>query len=117
MTYEMYCWIIDMLYHVQNVYANMEGNVLIHAAIPALGMVATHWAVVGWSKQQMKRESLYDLKYIYRQAHKAPCGNLVLALQQSEPCHWRGLKLASDESAKVYSQRLSSTALQLSRVT
>jgi hypothetical protein len=51
---------------VQNVYADMEGNVLIHAAVPALGMVATHWAVVCWSKQQVKRESFYDVKYIYR---------------------------------------------------
>ena len=51
---------------LQNVYANMEGNVLVHVAIPALGMVATHWAVVCWSKLQTTRESVYDLKYIYR---------------------------------------------------
>ncbi len=44
----------------------MGGNVLIHAAVPALGMVATHWAVVCWSRQQVKRESFYDVKYIYR---------------------------------------------------
>lgn len=51
---------------MQNVYANMDGNVMVHIAIPALGMVATHWAVVCWSKSQIRRESLYDLKYIYR---------------------------------------------------
>lgn len=51
---------------VQNVYANMSGNVMVHVAVPALGMVATHWAVVSWSKIQVQRESVYDLKYIYR---------------------------------------------------
>ena len=50
----------------QNVYADMGGNVLVHIAIPALGMVATHWAVVSWSKDQVARESYFDAKYVYR---------------------------------------------------
>jgi len=54
------------MFFLQNVYADMGGNVLIHTAVPALGMVATHWAVVCWSRQQVKRESFYDVKYIYR---------------------------------------------------
>ena len=41
---------------------------LVHIAVPALGMVATHWAVVCWSKSQILRETFYDLKYIYRRA-------------------------------------------------
>ena len=41
---------------------------MVHVAIPALGMVAMHWAVVSWSKQQVQRESLFDAKYIYRYA-------------------------------------------------
>ena len=47
-------------------YADMGGNVLVHVAIPALGMVATHWAVVSWAKSQVVRETIYDAKYIYR---------------------------------------------------
>ena len=51
---------------MQNVYADMGGNVLVHIAIPALGMVATHWAVISWSKDQVARESFFDAKYVYR---------------------------------------------------
>lgn len=51
---------------MQNVYADMGGNVMVHIAIPALGMLAMHWAVVSWSRLQMKREGIFDYKYIYR---------------------------------------------------
>ena len=58
--------VIESCADVQNVYADMGGNVLVHIAIPALGMVATHWAVISWSKDQVARESFFDAKYVYR---------------------------------------------------
>ncbi len=51
---------------LQNVYANMGGNVLVHVAVPTLGMIAAHWAVVSWAPSQVTRDSVYDAKYIYR---------------------------------------------------
>ena len=51
---------------LQNVYANMEGNVLVHVSAPALGLSSAHWAVVSWGQSQLTRESVYDAKYIYR---------------------------------------------------
>lgn len=51
---------------MQKVYANMEGNVLVHVAAPALGLSAGHWAVASWGESQLTRESVYDAKYIYR---------------------------------------------------
>jgi hypothetical protein len=51
---------------VQNVYANMEGNVLVHLTAPVLGLSSAQWAVVSWGQSQLTRESLYDAKYIYR---------------------------------------------------
>ena len=51
---------------LQNVYANMEGNVLVHISAPALGLSSMHWAVVSWGQSQLTRESVYDAKYIYR---------------------------------------------------
>jgi hypothetical protein len=50
----------------QKVYANMEGNVLVHVSAPALGLSAGHWAVASWGQSQLTRESVYDAKYIYR---------------------------------------------------
>ena len=44
----------------------MEGNVLVHVAVPALGIIAAHWAVVSWAPSQVTRDSVYDAKYIYR---------------------------------------------------
>ena len=51
---------------MQNVYANMGGNVLLHVSAPDLGLVASHWAVVSWARAQTQRRSVYDAKYIYR---------------------------------------------------
>ena len=51
---------------LQNVYANMGGNVLVHVSAPALGLAAAQWAVVSWGESQVMRESISDAKYIYR---------------------------------------------------
>lgn len=56
----------NSLITLQNVYANMEGNVLVHVSAPALGLSSMHWAVVSWGESQLTRESVYDAKYIYR---------------------------------------------------
>lgn len=66
---------------MQNVYANMGGNVLVHVSAPALGLAAAQWAVVSWGESQVMRESITDAKYIYR---CTPCD-----LMSSSPaeCH------------------------------
>lgn len=51
---------------LQNVYANMAGNVLVHVSAPSLGLAAAQWAVVSWGESQVMRESITDAKYIYR---------------------------------------------------
>ena len=64
---------------MQNVYANMEGNVLVHISAPALGLSSMHWAVVSWGQSQLTRESVYDAKYIYR------CALLVTLMRLTLP--------------------------------
>ena len=56
---------------LQNVYANMGGNVLVHVSAPALGLAAAQWAVVSWGESQVMRESITDAKYIYRSPHSS----------------------------------------------
>ena len=53
---------------VQCVYADMRGNVLVHSKVPSLGLHAVQWAVVSWAASQKQRETVYDAKYLYRQA-------------------------------------------------
>ncbi|KAK9800258.1 hypothetical protein WJX73_008605 [Symbiochloris irregularis] len=50
----------------QCVYADMRGNVLVHAKVPELGLHAIQWAVVSWAASQKRRESVGDAKYFYR---------------------------------------------------
>ncbi|KAK9867091.1 hypothetical protein WJX84_006946 [Apatococcus fuscideae] len=50
----------------QDVYVNMDGNLLIHMVVPKLGLSAVEWAVVSWASSQVSRETLGDRKYIYR---------------------------------------------------
>lgn len=70
---------------LQNVYANMEGNVLVHVSAPALGLSSAHWAVVSWGQSQLTRESVYDAKYIYRCADStakhadSPSAHIILS--------------------------------------
>lgn len=63
---------------LQNVYANMEGNVLVHISAPALGLSAAHWAVVSWAQSQLTRESVYEAKYIYRCDRQFRCESMTL---------------------------------------
>jgi hypothetical protein len=44
----------------------MESNVLLFLTVPALGLVATQWAVINWSKVQFAREGITDQNYTYR---------------------------------------------------
>ena len=53
-------------YVLQCVYADMRGNVLVHAKVPALGLHAIQWAVISWATAQKQRETVYDAKYFYR---------------------------------------------------
>ena len=57
---------------MQCVYADMRGNVLVHAKVPELGLHAIQWAVVSWAASQKRRESVADAKYFYRSAHHSP---------------------------------------------
>ncbi len=76
---------------MQNVYANMEGNVLVHVSAPALGLSSAHWAVVSWGQSQLTRESVYDAKYIYRcAARPTPASSTARLLHQltgGSPAH------------------------------
>ena len=65
---------------LQNVYANMGGNVLVHVSAPALGLAAAQWAVVSWGESQVMRESITDAKYIYRYTSWCPSVHLVPCL-------------------------------------
>lgn len=44
----------------------MESNVLLFITVPAVGLVATQWAVINWSQAQFAREGITDNKYTYR---------------------------------------------------
>ncbi len=39
---------------------------LLHINVPAIGLVATQWAVINWSKAQFAREGITDSTYMYR---------------------------------------------------
>ena len=62
----------------------MEGNVLVHIAVPQLGMVGRQWAVVCWSEEQVSRENVFDAKYIYRCAHTSP-GRHITPFETAAP--------------------------------
>lgn len=36
---------------VQDVYADVSGNVLLHASVPALGLHASQWAIISWGRR------------------------------------------------------------------
>ena len=51
---------------VQDVYADLSNNLLVHVMVPALGLRSKEWTVVSWARSQTAKESLLDAKYVYR---------------------------------------------------
>lgn len=51
---------------VQDVYADLSNNLLVHVMVPALGLRSKQWTVVSWARSQTARESFLDAKYVYR---------------------------------------------------
>ena len=53
---------------LQDVYADLSNNLLLHVMVPALGLRSKEWTVVSWARSQTAKESLLDAKYVYRYA-------------------------------------------------
>ena len=66
-------------------YADLSGNVLLHASVPALGLRASQWAVISWARP-VDAGSFSDSKYSY----KCGCGSM--------PSQGHATKIASQES-------------------
>lgn len=47
-------------------YADLGGNVLLHASVPALGLRAAQWAVVSWGHSQANLSEFADARFTYR---------------------------------------------------
>lgn len=53
---------------MQDVYADLSNNLLVHVMVPALGLRSKQWTVISWARSQTARETLLDAKYVYRYA-------------------------------------------------
>ena len=51
---------------LQDVYADLSNNLLVHVMVPALGLRSKQWTVISWARSQTARESFLDAKYVYR---------------------------------------------------
>ena len=51
---------------LQDVYADLSGNVLMHVTVPELGLRSSHWSVISWASSQVHSQDFADAKYIYR---------------------------------------------------
>ena len=57
---------VKAICRVQDVYADLSNNLLVHVMVPALGLRSKQWTVISWARSQTARESLLDAKYVYR---------------------------------------------------
>ena len=81
---------------LQDVYADLSNNLLVHVVVPALGLRSKQWTVVSWARSQTAKESLLDAKYVYRYAelmkclahHRPVCGTWQAIWQR--PFTWCG---------------------------
>ena len=53
------------MFRLQDVYADLSGNVLLHSSIPALGLRASQWAVISWARPA-DATSFADSKFSYK---------------------------------------------------
>ena len=60
----VYC--VEVRCGVQDVYADLSNNLLVHVMVPALGLRSKQWTVISWARSQTARESFLDAKYVYR---------------------------------------------------
>lgn len=51
---------------MQDVYADLSGNVLLHAAVPALGLRAVQWAIISWGHTHAQLPEFADSRFTYR---------------------------------------------------
>ncbi len=57
--------------HMQDVYADLSGNVLLHASVPAVGLRAAQWAIISWGRTHAQLPDLPDSRFTYRPAPHA----------------------------------------------
>jgi hypothetical protein len=50
----------------QSLYADLSGNVLLHASVPALGLRAEQWAIVSWGHTHAQLPDFADSRFTYR---------------------------------------------------
>lgn len=50
----------------QDVYADLSGNVLLHASVPALGLHAVQWAIISWGHTHAQLPDFADSRFTYR---------------------------------------------------
>lgn len=55
----------------QSLYADLSGNVLLHASVPALGLRAEQWAIVSWGHTHAQLPDFADSRFTYRCACRA----------------------------------------------
>lgn len=48
---------------MQDVYADLSGNVLLHASVPALGLHASQWAIISWGRRMGDHTFFVDYSY------------------------------------------------------
>ena len=51
---------------LQSLYADLSGNVLLHASVPALGLRAEQWAIVSWGHTHAQLPDFADSRLTYR---------------------------------------------------
>ena len=59
MIYFFTLWVVA----VQDVYADVSGNVLLHASVPGLGLHASQWAIISWGRRTEENNVLVDYSY------------------------------------------------------
>lgn len=72
--------------HMQDVYADLSGNVLLHASVPAVGLRAAQWAIISWGRTHAQLPDLPDSRFTYRPApHATGARRSPLSPPRTEP--------------------------------
>lgn len=51
---------------LQELYADLSGNVLLHASVPALALRADQWAIISWGHTHAQLPDFADSRFTYR---------------------------------------------------
>ena len=72
----------------QSLYADLSGNVLLHASVPALGLRAEQWAIVSWGHAHAQLPDFADARFTYRCARRAVLLRVVGFQIARAPAQW-----------------------------